>query len=115
MDYVRLARDLKSMGKGCFVEHFELFMDRRLSRAAKVARLQAATGYTAKSCQNAGEQGGNDHRRGTGAGGARNDCGFWPGGAGAGATGAGRSCGARSLAASCPLATPAPAALAAIR
>ncbi len=51
MDYVRLARDLKSMGKGCFVEHFELFTDRRLSRAAKVAHLQAATGYTAKSCQ----------------------------------------------------------------
>ena len=52
MDYVRLARDLKSMGKGCFVEHLDLFMDRRLSREAKVARLQAATGYTATSCRN---------------------------------------------------------------
>ena len=51
MDDAKLERYLRSVGKGCFVKHFDLFGSEVVPQTAKVERLWQAEGYTWKACQ----------------------------------------------------------------
>ena len=47
----KLKRELRSIGKACFVKYFDLFADPSLSDSEAADRLRRKEGYTAKSCR----------------------------------------------------------------
>lgn len=46
----QIKKYLKNIGKGCFVQHYELFADKEKSEAEKIQVLVDAHGYAEKSC-----------------------------------------------------------------
>ena len=46
----KLESDLRSIGKACFVKHFDLFVDSFLSNSEAAERLRRRAGYTANAC-----------------------------------------------------------------
>ena len=51
MNDTQLDRNLRSVGKECFVTYFEKFSDRMLSNQEIAERIQEERGYTWKACQ----------------------------------------------------------------
>ena len=50
MDDYQLDRNLRSVGKECFVAYFEKFCDESLDNQAVAALIQKERGYTWKAC-----------------------------------------------------------------
>lgn len=50
MDDAKLERYLRSVGKGCFVNHFDLFGSESVSQTAKVERQRARELLRRPSC-----------------------------------------------------------------
>jgi hypothetical protein len=50
MNDEQLARNLRSIGKACFVKYFELFASEAINRVDVIETLKTETPYTEKSC-----------------------------------------------------------------
>lgn len=46
----QIQKSLKNLGKGCFVQHYEMFASQDIEFNEKVQTLVKAHGYTEKSC-----------------------------------------------------------------